>query len=175
MSQPKYRRSTLVALCGAAALFAVTNLSFAGAVTKWVPTLNTGSKGEGAAQAAITSLTGNPVTFTAACSSSSTEVAVLTWTSAGSGVTGYEVLVSGSPASGFSVDATQPSGTALTVNETYTSAGKKYYRLEAESTNWSFPGTTNTEITNAREASVSGTNGGFLTMATSGTECAATA
>lgn len=162
----------MAALCGAAALFAVTNLSFAGAVTKWVPTLNSGSRGEGAARAAITSATGNPVTFTAACSSSTTETAVLTWTSAGSAVTGYEVLVSASASSGFTVDATQPSGTALTVTETYTTAGKKYYRLEAESANWSFPGTT---ITNAREASVSGTNGGYLTMATSGTKCAATA
>ena len=164
-------RGTLAALCGAAALFGATNLSFAGAVTKWIPTLNSGSRGEGAARAAITSLTGNPVTFTAACSSSSTESAVLTWTSAGSAVTGYEVLVSASASSGFSVDATQPSGTALTVTEAYTTAGKKYYRLEAESANWSFPGTT---ITNAREASVGGTNGGFLTMATSGTDCSAT-
>lgn len=172
MPQRRSRRSTVLAVCGAAALFGVTNLSFAGAATKWIPALSSGSRGEGAAQPAITSATGNPVTFTAACSSSSTESAVLTWTSAGSGVTGYEVLVSASASSGFSVDATQPSGTALTVTETYTTSGKKYYRLEAESANWGFPGTT---ITNAREASVNGTNGGFLTMATSGTECAATA
>ncbi len=72
------------------------------------------------------------------------------------------------------LDATQPSGTALTVTESYSSSstGKKYYRLEAKSLNWPFPGTT---ITNAREASVAGTNGGYLTMASSGTECAASA
>jgi hypothetical protein len=161
----------LIALCGAAALFGVTNLSFAGAVTKWIPGLNTGSKGEAAAQSAITSKTGNPSTFTAVCSSSTTESAVLTWTSAGAGVTGYEILVSAKLASGYAVDATQPSGTALTVTETYTNttAVKKYYRLEAESAKWGFPGTT---ITNAREASVAGKNGGYLTMSSSG--CTAT-
>lgn len=157
----------------AAAIYGVTSLSFAGAVTNWIPTLNTGSKGEGAARPAITSLTANPTTFSAACTSSSSESAVLTWSTAGSAVTGYEIFVSSTPSGSYVLDTTQPSGTALTVTETYSSSttGKKYYRLEAESLNWPFPGTT---ITNAREASVSGTNGGFLTMASSGTECAAT-
>jgi hypothetical protein len=73
----------------------------------------------------------------------------------------------------FAVDATQPLGTALTITETYTSSsnGNKYYRLEAKSTNWTFPGLT---ITDARQAAVAGTNGGFLTMASSGTNCVAT-
>jgi hypothetical protein len=164
----------LVALCAAAAIYGVTSLSFAGAVTNWIPTLRTGSKGEGAARPAITSLTANPTTFGAACTSSSSESAVLTWSTAGTAVTGYEIFVSSTPTGSYALDATQPSGTALTVTETYSSStsGKKYYRLEAESLNWPFPGTT---ITNAREASVSDTNGGFLTMASSGTECAATA
>ena len=52
----------------------------------------------------------------------------------------------------------------------HTPSAKKYYRLEAESADWPFPGTT---ITYAREASVSGTNGGYLTMSTS--SCTATA
>jgi hypothetical protein len=99
---------------------------------------------------------------------------VLTWTSAGAAVTGYEVFVSSTSSGTYALDTTQPSGTALTVTETYSSSttGKKYYRLEAQSLNWSFPGTT---VTNAREAAVGGTNGGYLTMASSGTECAATA
>lgn len=168
-------RGPVAALCALAALFGLTNLSLAGAASNWVPALAAGSKGEGLARSAITSATANPSTFTAACSSSSKEVAVLTWTSAGSAVTGYEILVSATGTGSFSLDATQPSGTALTVDETYTSSstGKKYYRLEAESANWSFPGTSS--YTNAREAAVSGTNGGYLTMASSGTECSATA
>jgi hypothetical protein len=169
----RLHRPRLIALCAAAAIFGVTNLSFAGAVTNWIPTLKTGSKGEGAARPAITSLTTNPATFSAACTSSSSESAVLTWSSAGSAVTGYEIFVSSTSSGSYTLDTTQPSGTALTVTESYTSStGKKYYRLEAESSNWPFPGTT---ITNAREASVSGTNGGYLTMASSGTECAPTA
>jgi hypothetical protein len=174
MSNRLHRRATLVGLSAAAALFGVTNLSFAGAVTNWIPTLTTGSKGEGDARPAVTSVTANPTTFSAACTSSSSESAVLTWSSAGSAVTGYEIFVSSTSSGTYALDATQPSGTALTVSETYTSSttGKKYYRLEAKTLNWPFPGTT---ITNAREASVSGTNGGFLTMASSGTECAATA
>ncbi len=174
MSNHTSRQRSLVVISLAAALFGLTNLSFAGAVTNWIPSLNNGSKGEGAAMPTITSATANPTTFSAACSSSSSESAVLTWTSAGSGVTGYEILVSSTLAGTFAVDGTQPSGTALTVTETYSSSstGKKYYRLEAKSLNWAFPGTT---ITNAREASVSGTLGGYLTMASTGTKCAATA
>lgn len=174
MSSQVRRRVTLVGLSAAAAVFGVTSLSFAGAVTNWIPTLVTGSKGEGAARPAVTSVTANPTTFSAACASSSSESAVLTWTSPGSAVTGYEVFVSSTSSGTYALDATQPSGTALTVTESYSSSttGKKYYRLEAKTLNWAFPGTT---ITNAREASVSGTNGGYLTMASSGTECAATA
>ncbi len=172
MSKPPYRRGRLIAVCGATALFGLTTLSFAGAVTNWIPTLSSGSKGEGEARSAITSATGNPVTFTAACTSSTTESAVLTWTSGGSAVTGYAVYVSATASGTYALDGTQPSGTALTVNESYTNStsAKKYYRLEAESADWPFPGTT---ITYAREASVSGTNGGYLTMSTS--SCTATA
>jgi hypothetical protein len=73
----------------------------------------------------------------------------------------------------FVVDATQPVSTALTVTESYSSSstGNKFYRLEAKSTYWAFPGTT---ITNARQASVAGTGGGYLTMASTGTKCTAT-
>lgn len=169
------RRAWRAALLGAVALFGLTTLSFAGAATKWTPSVNSGSKGEGLARPAITSDTGNPVTFTAACNSSTTEVAVLTWTTAGTAVTGYEIFVSATATGTYALAGTQPSGTALTVNETYTSTttGKKFYRLEAESANWPFPGAAS--YTNAREASVAGTNGGYLTMASSGTECSATA
>jgi hypothetical protein len=169
-----HRPGTLVALGVTVALFGITNLSFAGAVTNWISPLKTGSKGEGAARPAITSASANPTSFNAACTSSSSESAVLTWSSAGSGVTGYEIFVSSTLAGTFALDTTQPSGTALTATETYSSSttGKKFYRLEAESVNWSFPGTT---ITNAREASAVSTLGGYLTMASSGTECAATA
>jgi hypothetical protein len=150
----------------------VGGLSLVGAATNWVPSLSAGSKGQSAARPAITTATGNPATFTAACVNSTTESAVLTWTSAGSAVTGYQVLVSATVNGTFALDVTQPSGTALTVTETYTSAiGNKFYRLEAKSLNWPFPGTT---ITNARQASVLGTNGGRLTMASSGTRCTAT-
>ncbi len=161
----------MIVLCGAGVLFGLTNLSFASAATNWLASLAGGSKGEAQARPAITSATGNPVTFTAACKSSSSEVAVLTWTTAGSAVTGYEVWVSSTANGTYALDTTQPSGTALTVNETYTSGtGNKYYRLEAKSSNWIFPGST---ITNAREASVSGTNGGYLTIASS--KCTAVA
>ena len=166
-------RFLVVVLCGAGVFFGLTNLSFAGAASNWLTSLAAGSKGEAQARPAITTATGNPSTFTAACQSSSSEVAVLTWTSAGSGVTGYEVWVSSTANGTYALDATQPSGVVLTVNETYTSGtGNKYYRLEAESSHWTYPGST---ITNAREASVSGTNGGHLTIASSGTECTAVA
>ena len=73
----------------------------------------------------------------------------------------------------FALDTTQPSGVVLTVTETYTaSTGNKFYRLEAKSASWPFPGTT---ITNAREASVLAAIGGWVTMASSGTKCTATA
>jgi hypothetical protein len=163
---------SVVAICGAGVLFGPSNLSFASAATNWLVSLRSGSKGESHAQPAITTVTGNPATFTAACVNATTEEADLTWTSAGSAVTGYEVYVSATKGGTYALDDTQPTGTALTVTETYTSAGKKYYRLEAQSVYWAFPGAT---ITNAREASVAGTNGGYLKMATTGTECKATA
>ena len=174
LRQRVFGRCLVAAICAGSGLFGLSSLSFASAATNWLNSLASGSRGEGEAQAAITTATGNPATFTAACVSSSEEEATLTWTSAGSGVTGYAVYVSSTSGGTYALDGTQPSGTALTVTETYTSSqtGRKYYRLEAESANWAFPGTT---ITNAREASVSGTNGGYLTMASSGTECSATA
>lgn len=166
-------RFLLVLLCGAGVVFGFNNLSFAGAATNWLASLAAGSNAEAQARSVITTATGNPSTFTAACKSSSSEVAVLTWTSAGSGVTGYEVWVSSSSGGTYALDTTQPSGTATTVNETYTSStGSKYYRLEAESSHWTYPGST---ITNAREAAVSGTNGGYLVIANSGTKCTAVA
>jgi hypothetical protein len=166
-------RVIVASVCVAVLVVGLSDRSLVDAATNWLPSLASGSKAEGHAQPAITTATGNPSSFSAACVSSSSESAVLTWTSAGAGVTGYEVLVSSSVNGTFSVDATQPSGTTLTVTETYTSAtGKKFYRLEAKSANWPFPGTS---ITNAREATVLGTLGGYLTIASSGTECAATA
>jgi hypothetical protein len=155
-------------------LFGPSNLSFASAASNWLVSLTAGSKAESHAQPAITTVTGNPVTFTAACVNATSEKAVLTWTNASTGtaVTGYAIYVSATAGGTYALDVTQPAGTALTVTETYTTAGTKYYRLEAKSVNWAFPGTT---ITNAREASVAGTNGGYLTMATTGTKCSATA
>jgi hypothetical protein len=155
-------------------MLVLSTLTFAGAASsKWPVSLATNSKGESDSQAAITTAASKPLTFTAACSSSTTETAVLTWSAiAGTGVTGYEVLVSSTVNGTFAVDTTQPSGTTQTVTETYTTAGEKFYRLEAKSLNWTFPGAT---ITYARQAAVAGTNGGYLTMATSGTECSATA
>jgi hypothetical protein len=141
------------------------------AASNWLAALVGGSKGEGQSRTAMTTATSNPVTFSAACSGS-LESAVLTWTTAGAGVTGYEVFVSATVNGTFALDVTQPSGTALTVTETYSSSNtKEFYRLEAKSVNWAFPGTT---ITNARQAAVAGTNGGFLTMQSSGTKCVAT-
>lgn len=168
-----FSRFVIVGVCCAAIFLGLSGRSLVGAATNWLTSLSANSHGQGRAQPAITSATGNPVTFTAACVSSSSESALLNWTSAGSGVTGYEVLVSSTVNGVFAVDTTQPAGTALTVTETYTtSTGNKFYRLEAKSTNWPFPGTT---ITNARQAAVSGTNGGFLTIASSGAKCKATA
>lgn len=161
-----------VAAMAVTVVLGLTGHTLVEAATSWVPGLGSSSHGEGRAQPAITTATGNPSTFSAACASSG-ESAVLTWTSAGSGVTGYQVLVSSTVSGTFSVDATQPTGTALTVTETYTTnSGNKFYRLEAKSANWAFPGAT---ITYARQAAVLGTNGGYLTMATSGTRCTATA
>ncbi len=162
----------VVAVCAGSAFFGLCNLSFASGATNWLASLASGSKGEGEARATITTATGNPSTFTAACVKSSEEEATLTWTSAGTGVTGYAIYVGATAGGTYALDVTQPSGTALTVTETYTtSVGEKFYRLEAKSANWAFPGTA---ITSAREASVGGTNGGYLTMASSGTECTAT-
>ncbi len=173
MQRRSISRFTIAAACCAAVTLGLSHGSFVGAATNWLSSLTANSHGEGHAQPAITSATGNPVTFTAACVSSSSESAVLTWTTAGSGVTGYEVLVSSTVNGTFTVETTQPLGTALTVTETYTSStGNKFYRLEAKSANWAFPGTT---ITNARQAAVSGTNGGFLTISSTGTKCTATA
>ena len=150
----------------------VLSLTAVGAATNWKPLLVALSKGEAQARPAITTATTNPVTFSAACNGT-LESAVLTWTTAGKAVTGYEVLVSSTINGTFALDTTQPVGTALTVTETYTAAtGNKFYRLEAKSASWPFPGTT---ITNAREASVLSTLGGFVTMASSGTLCTATA
>jgi hypothetical protein len=160
----------VVALCEAVVVFGSPTTSFAGATTNWLISLATGSKSEAQSQPAITTATGNPVTFTAACVNTTSEQAVLVWTSAGAAVTGYAIYVSATAGGSYALDDTQPTGTALTVTETYTTAGKKYYRLEAKSANWAFPGTT---ITNAREASVAGTIGGYLKMAKSGTECSA--
>jgi hypothetical protein len=163
--------TTTVALAAALTL-ATSNVTGVGAVSGWVESLAPGSHAQAQAQPAITTATTNPVTFTAACDGSA-ESASLSWSSAGAAVTGYAVYVSSSATSGFALDTTQPSSTALSVVETYTtSTGKKYYRLEAKTANWAFPGTT---IANAREAAVSGTNGGYLTMAASGTKCAPTA
>jgi hypothetical protein len=161
-----------VVLCSVALTVAFTYFSGTVAASSWIGTLAVGSKGEAQSQKAITTPTGNPVTFSAACAVSG-ESAVLTWTSAGTGATGYNVYVSATVNGVFAAVATQPVGLALTVTETYTAAsnGKKFYRLEAKSANWAFPGTT---ITNARQAAVGGTNGGFLTMASSGTLCVAT-
>lgn len=159
-------------LCSVALTVAFTYFSGTVAASNWIGTLAAGAQGEAQSQKAITTPTGNPVTFSAACAPSG-ESAVLTWTFAGPGVTGYKVFVSATVAGGFGADVTLPPFPGLTVTETYTAAsnGKKYYRLEAKSANWAFPGT---PITNARQASVGGTNGGFLTMASSGTLCVAT-
>lgn len=153
----------------------IASSAVAGAVgaSSWTTAIASGSKGEGSARPAITSLTGNPATFTAACVSGS-EAATLSWSSAGSAVTGYELWVSSSANGTYALAGTQPSGTATTVTETYTASttGTKYFRLEASSAHWAFPGST---VTNAREASVAGTNGGFLTMTASSPFCTATA
>jgi hypothetical protein len=167
------RRWLIVVATCAAVFLGLSNRSFVEAATSWLPLLAAGSHGEGQARPAITSATGNPVTFTAGCANATSESATLNWTTAGTGVTGYAVYVSSTVNGTFALDVTQPVGTALTVTETYTAAtGNKFYRLEAKSANWPFPGTT---ITNARQAAVGGTNGGFLTMASSGTRCTATA
>jgi hypothetical protein len=126
-----------LAVCSVMLAAALGNVTPVGAATNWMPSLQSGSKAEGASRPAITTKTGNPVTFSAGCVSSSSESAMLSWTTAGTGAT-----------------------------------GNKFYRLEAASLNWAFPGTT---ITNARQASVSGTNGGYLTVASTGTLCRATA
>lgn len=165
--------STLkVVLCSIALTAVFTYFSQTVAAANWTATLAGGSNGEGQSRPTITTATSNPVIFSAACAARGRK-AVLTWTTAGVGVTGYEVLVGATINGAFTVDITQPVGTALTVTETYRafSIGEKFYRLEAQSTNWAFPGTT---ISNARQASVAGTNGGYLTMANSRVKCVAT-
>jgi hypothetical protein len=172
VDQPSASATLKVALCSLALPVAFAYFTESVAASNWIGTLAAGSKGEGQSRKAITTPTANPATFSAACAASG-EKAVLTWTTTGAKTTGYEVLVSATVNGAFAIDATQPVGTALTVTETYTASsnGNKFYRLEAKSANWAFPGTT---ITNARQASVAGTNGGFLTMASSGTSCVAT-
>lgn len=166
MSRPRRASSLLAGLAAAGAVAAAVG------ATSWTAAVAAGSKGEGSARPAITTLTGNPATFTAACVSVS-EAATLSWSSAGSAVTGYEVLVSSTLSGTYALAGTQPSGTATTVTETYTSSstGNKFFRLEAKSTNWAFPGTT---VTNAREAAVAGTDGGYLTMTSTSPFCTAT-
>ncbi|HVB70460.1 MAG TPA: hypothetical protein VND83_03025 [Acidimicrobiales bacterium] len=173
MHQRTASRLLIAAVWCAVVCVGLFNSSFVGAATNWLSSLAASSTAESSAGPAITSATGNPVTFTAACASSSSESALLTWTTAGPGVTGYEVLVSSTVNGTFAVDNTQPVGTALTVTETYSgNTGKKFYRLEAKSANWPFPGTT---IADARQAAVSGTNGGYLTMSQNGQICRANA
>jgi archaellum component FlaG (FlaF/FlaG flagellin family) len=140
----------------------------AAATTNWTTTLNSGG-GAQADAAFVTTATTTPTTFTAACDGS-LEEATLTWTAV-SGATGYQIMVSSTSGGTYAADGTQPSGTALTINETYTSSsnGDKYYRLEAKTSTWtSFPGAT---IVNAREATEGATLNGFLLMASSGTKC----
>jgi hypothetical protein len=166
-------RSLAVASCGVALSVSVLSATTAGASTNWMIPLLGGPHGVASSQPAITTSTGNPSSFTAACVASNKEDATLTWTSAGAGVTGYAIYVSSTVNGTFALDATQPSGTALTVTETYTgSPGNLFYRLEAASVNWAFPGT---NVTNARVVAVLGTIGGYLTMAHSGTKCTDTA
>ncbi len=89
------------------------------------------------------------------------------------GATGYKVYVSATVNGVFAAAATQPVFPALSVTETYVAAsnGSKFYPLEAKSAHSAFPGII---ITNARQASVGATTGGFLTMVSSGTLCVAT-
>jgi hypothetical protein len=166
-------RSLAVASCGFVFVVSALSATSSGASTNWMVVGLSGSSGMEQSQPAITTATTNPSSFTAACVSSTKEDATLTWTSAGAGVTGYEVYVSSTINGTFALDVTQPSGTALTVTETYTgSPGNLFYRLEAASVNWAFPGT---NVTNARVVAVLGTIGGYLTMAHSGTKCTETA
>jgi hypothetical protein len=165
-------RSLAVASCGLVFVVSALSATSSGASTNWMVVGLSGSSGMEQSQPAITTATTNPSSFTAACVSSTKEDATLTWTSAGAGVTGYAVYVSSTVNGTFALDATQPSGTALTVTETYTTSGVKFYRMEAASVNWAFPGT---NVTNARVVAVLGTIGGYLTMAHSGTKCTETA
>lgn len=173
MSRSRSRPTGWIAckIAGAAVLAIATTLSTVSAATNWNSPLNAGSRGEAASRAAITTAYTNPATFSAACGSG--EAGVLNWTSAGPAVTGYSVYESSTVNGTFALATSQPAGVALTVTETYSAAtGNKFYRLEAMSSGWPFPGTT---ITNARQASVLGTVGGWLTMAsTGGTRCSAT-
>jgi hypothetical protein len=147
-----------------------------GAATNWLSSLVGGSKGEGASRSVITTATTNPVTFSAACTSPSTaESATLTWTAAGSGLAGYQVWQSSTVNGTYTQAGSTLTGTTLTVTLTYTTTvgtiggtGNKFYRLEAASTNWTYPGAT---ITNGREATEGATLNGFLVMASSGTRC----
>jgi len=161
-----------VVLCSIALTVAFVYSSQTVAASNWTVALAGGSYGEGLSSSTITTATSNPVIFSAACAARGRK-AVLTWTTAGVGVTGYEVLVGATVNGAFTVDVKQPIGTALTVTETYkpSAIGQKFYRLEAQSTNWAFPGAT---TANARQASVAGTNGGYLTMVNARTKCVAT-
>jgi hypothetical protein len=169
-------RSLVIVTTCAVVVAVVSGFTSVGAATNWLSSLVGGSKGEGASRSVITTATTNPVTFTAACTSPSTaESAKLTWTAAGSSLSGYQVWQSTTANGTYTQAGSTLTGATLTVTLTYTSAantiggtGNKYYRLEAASTNWTYSGAT---ITNAREATEGATLNGFLVMASSGTQC----
>jgi hypothetical protein len=163
-------RSLAAALIGILLPLGSTVVSSVGAATSWLNTLATGSDGEGASTNALTTATTRPATFTVTCLSPTAETATLTWTTAGAGATGYAIYSSTSLAGPYALATKQPAGTALTISETYTTTTDEYYRLEAKSTHWAFPGTT---ITNAREATVGSTLNGYLAMTKGPATCTA--
>ena len=166
----------MVVTSGAVLCAAIVGLTSVGASTNWLFALAAGSKGEGNSRGVITTATTNPVTFTADCTTPATqESATLTWTAAGTGLAGYQVWQSSTANGTYTQAGSTLSGSTLTVVLTYTTTkgtidgtGNKFYRLEAASTNWTYPGAT---ITNAREATEGATLNGFLVMASSGTRC----
>ena len=169
-------RSLVAVTYGAVLCAAIVGLTSVGASTNWLSALAGGSHGEGNSRGVITTATTNPVTFSAACTSPSTlESATLTWTAAGTGLAGYQVWQSSTVNGTYTQAGSTLTGSTLTVNLTYTTSvgtiagtGNKFYRLEAASTNWTYPGAS---ITNAREATEGATLNGFLVMAASGTRC----
>ena len=82
-------RTTMITAAGAVLIAGLLSLTYVGASTHWIPLLSALSKAEAAARPAITTAATNPVTFSAACNGA-LESAVLTWTTAGIAVTGYE-------------------------------------------------------------------------------------